>query len=115
MGRKPRIRIRQIFTELENELRNIAENKGIPFQLFLKQKLTEIANNYPEPMKKNFANKTDTKTEELNISGASEKTTMELTNICNSLGCEMSTFLKIELKKISEGYPDRFKNKPLDY
>jgi hypothetical protein len=51
-GKGSEIRICNVAHDLHNDLQNIAKNSGITLQQFLKPKLRDIANSYPEAMKK---------------------------------------------------------------
>jgi hypothetical protein len=113
MRNKP-IVIKRVLLKNYKELRNIAGNKGIGFQLFMSQSLTAIANKYPDNLKKELTEKE--KKEALFLYGVSEKTQKEIFNICENLGVtDLSTFLKIELKSIADSHPEKMKQKPLDY
>ncbi len=113
MAKNNGIRIRGILLKNYIELNNISGNMGIPFSLFMKQTLTKIADSYPVALKtKQTENEKQT---EMIVRAVSEKTFNEIENICENLGCDLSPFLKIELKKISGSYPDKLKQKPLDY
>jgi hypothetical protein len=47
----PEIRVKGVSVKTHNELQNIAENNGVSLSNFLRPKLTEIANGYPDHMK----------------------------------------------------------------
>ena len=47
----PEIRVTGVSSKLNEELQNIAGNIGITKNSFLKMKLREISNSYPEKMK----------------------------------------------------------------
>jgi hypothetical protein len=53
MKRKPEIRIRLVSPDLITELYNIAKYKDLTLSTFLKPHLRDIANKYPEEMKRN--------------------------------------------------------------
>lgn len=113
MGKNNGVRVRGILLKNYIELNNISGNIGIAFSLFMKQTLTKIVDSYPIELK--VKQTEQQKQTEIIVRAVSEKTLQEIENICDNLGCELSPFLKIELKKISGGYPDKFKQKPLDY
>jgi hypothetical protein len=48
------VRIRGVSKRLIEELNNIAENTGVPLSQILKQKLREIADSYPDKMKRSI-------------------------------------------------------------
>jgi len=50
--KKDEVRVRGVSLQLAEELNNIADNIGITLTAFLKPKLREIANSYPEKMRK---------------------------------------------------------------
>lgn len=114
MEKNPNFRIRRSLQKNYIELHNISANKGIPFSLFAKQILTQIADSYPAEMKIKPIKKEEIKGE-LNINGVSGKTYNEILNICENLGVDISSFFKIESKKIAEGYSAKLKATPLDY
>lgn len=94
-------------------LRNIAANKGISFPLFMKQTISQIAEDYKQIAEENID--TSTIADTIVVREVSEKTRNSLNAICKQLNCDLSTLLKIELKRAELKYPDRMKQKPLDY
>lgn len=114
MGRISSIRITRLLLKNYKELHHISENKGIEFSLFMKQTLTQIKDSYPAKLREDVICEEQVKPE-TNINGVSQQTQRELLNICAHIGCDLSNLLKIELKKISESYPERMKSKPLAY
>lgn len=114
MTTKNKVSIRNTLLKNYKEWHNIADNKGIPFSLFVKQTLTHIVNDYPESMKVE-ANINEEKKYEYVVSHLSEKTLRDIKNICNNIGCDISTFIKIEMQKISSQYPEKFRKPLIDY
>ncbi len=113
MANNSKIAIRRMLLHNFIELHNIAENKGIPFSLYIKKTLTKIADSFPDELKKKAEN-TETKSH-IWIDAISEKTLFELKNICDNTGVDLGALLKIELKKIAEATPAIDKRTPLPY
>lgn len=58
--------------------------------------------------KKNYQN-------EIRLRGVSEKLIEDLSNISKNLGITISQMLKPKIREIVESYPEKMKQKPLDY
>lgn len=52
MKKNPYIKITHVSPKVHEEIKNIADNVGVSVSSFLKPKLREIADSYPEKMRK---------------------------------------------------------------
>ena len=106
MGRSD-LRIPAIPCDVKETLRIAAKNKGETRAAFLRPKVREILDAYPDEMKQP---KKNVEISELGISGVSDDVINQLTNIADHLGVSPTQLIRIKLIQLSKEIPEWMKS-----
>lgn len=103
------LRITAISCDVKETLSNAAKNRGETRAAFLRPKVREMVEAYPEEMKQP---KKDVGFSELGISGVSDDVIEQLENIADHLGISSTQLIRIKLIQLSKEIPDWMKVEP---
>lgn len=92
---------------------NIVKNMGVTRSHFLRMQLRIIVDSYPDEMKSTDPNQNDKNM--VNLTNLSPEIKRKIKVISGNIGISQSAFIKMELQKIVNTYPDDMKKPPLDY
>lgn len=109
--RKDEIRLKSLPASTAELTKIICGNLGISISSHLKKYFREIADQYPEEMKKPRDKRA---LKEVRIRGISEKLLKELYNIADNSGADLIPFLNTKLTDLIIKQPERMKKK-LDF
>jgi hypothetical protein len=105
------IRIANFDNDLHEKLTNIAKNKGITLNDFLKPHLREVTQKYAA-----LINEEDKKKKkEIRLRGVNDTIDWQLNNVSDNLSVNLTELLKIEFYLLAARYPEHMKQKPMEY
>lgn len=93
------LRITNFPSETHNQLNGISKQIGNNVSDFLRPKIRDFVNSFPDELKKKHDK---TESSELKITGFSKKLQEELKNIAKNLGVDVSSLLKPEIYRITK-------------
>jgi hypothetical protein len=96
---------------LHESLTNIAKNKGITLNDFLKPHLREVAQKYAKLINE----ENQQRKKQIALRGINDTISWQLNNVSNNLGVGITELLKIEFYLLAAGYPEHMKRKPREY
>jgi hypothetical protein len=102
--------ISNIPENLHEALTNIAKNKGITLNDFLKPHLREVTQKYVELIHEENHDK-----KRIQLRGINETINWQLKNVSDNLGVTLTELLKIEFYLLAARYPEHMKQKPREY
>ena len=106
------LKIKNIPENLLEPIDNIVGNLGITRSQFLRQQFRIICNSMPDNMKFNH-NDADKKM--IGLENLDPDIKRQIENISSHIGVTQSNYIKMELQKIVNTYPESMKKPPLDY
>lgn len=105
-------KIKNIPENLLDPIDNIVANLGVTRSQFLRQQLRIICNSYPDNMKFSLI---ETIKYEIGLENLDPDIKIQIEKISTNIGVTQSNFIKMELQKILNTYPENMKQPPLDY
>lgn len=102
------IRIRRVGKPVATDLKNISGHIGITENEFLKPKVTDIVNSFPQYMREDKP--VEKSLNEVRLRGIGKKTKEQLQNIANYIGVDLGDLLKVKLAEVSYTFPDHIRN-----
>lgn len=103
--------LNNIPNSLHEQLTNIAKNKGITLNDFLKPYLREVTQKYAALINE----ERQERKRQIILRGINETINWQLSNVSNNLGVGITELLKIEFYLLASGYPENMKRKLTEY
>ena len=113
----PNLRITGVHPQTQEDLINIAKNKGITRTDFFRKEIIKIMEQYPEPTPPPINNQQSTinNPKEIAVFGLPPNVKNKLEKVAKSMNMQPSEFLKPHLHDLAASFPEHMKKPPLDY